>query len=1747
MAKIHHSIFSTPKEKLLRLFNKDPSDVIKEYVNSDKFTPEEYVNLLTNKYIHPEGENSQYKISEYGSLSELPHHQHATPENNQKILEDYLQKYRDWHENEFNPNDPVYHDTPVNDLHDLYQHLELPSNTVHDILDKPEDYGFFPDQKKNEYWRPNLKKINGRSLKKEHLHKIVDKYPEIIDNYISHPEVDDDFINRHIMGNDNILGKLDTDSISVLSRKQDLSPGHAQKLLNTGKYYKNTFSTLLDKLPENERNTYLNNVLGIDGGRNFDELDEEALRDEDGLTDQQVEEKRQQWNDDTNWENWGHGNEHSTKAEEYASLYPNLSNEHAEHIMRHGSNESRWNLYHNENIDPKFAIQMYDKWSNDDHHHGYDKDNFLEKLREEYADSVRDGIYEEARENVEQNYPLSEYLRDNGEQYVDDSLLQDHSDDIHDLVSENYPNEDDWMGDNPDYDPDKWNALQQLKSFYPPEGEKGQLGLFGTGSQELNHQMIVNAGVDPEVLDDWDFDPNNPSDTLPMGQLEEEYKQYAPKIDYSNHDEYSITDHPEYDDRYNEAADDYKSKIVEKWNDGSLDVPEHIYEDYDEHNSYDRDREESDLIDQHFESAMENEDYIPQHVLDNHPDISRIRNERRRAEEEAARQRVLQEEDRVSGFLNRYIPERSKEHEYGEGLHHHEMLQDYAKQNNGKIDMGRMVKMHPNLKDTWKKIFNGKGKLSSEEIDQKIDQLPKNKYAISYRDWSGMQRTNRNTQVVFRLDHTDDSVAPLKENQDVYNTFKHVQEVSQRSGHPTNANTIAWSRVDTTDPKHWFIDEVQSDFSSSARNYLKREGATEKANHIQAIIDHHKDWRENITNHIIKEAKRHGVEKISTHSPESKAAHTDAGKVHTVYKDSYKKVPRSMGFLPAPSQDFPLDDSGKRVFTKERSTESAADRIKQHEAAFHHHINQGTVHSDAINNYHRFEEDAIKGPQGEQYFHPPEEFNEKLSNKHSELSSHHFGMARKHQQAVKQLDPTHDLKNLPIKPRDEKDPYANDTLSPTYYANAGMAVGVDSKPSHRYDSLLDKPVKKDVAHEGHTLDLRPKGLQKSLELVDLLIKTEYLYALGLEKGLDITNLKKNIQVMQKSLYGEVLVVPYIQEPHNKNKWLKQADLMKGSFQKKNRFNPESVVDKDSRESLSNWQESGDDYDRYNSSRLEGSGRKRALRKLASLTHVKTLNGEPHYLLHRGMSDNEHHNNIESHGNAKTNYHKEDDGQVNSWTPNYSTADSFRVDYGMDGTTSHIVSAWIPEKAIYNYLPQLGDITNDGKGPNEFQDEKEVFVQHNDGHHLAHPDYIREHIIKQKPDVHGRINSKYRQISTDKSQLKGKALDTSKESLPKKFSDPKNIRQASKLAASEKANSDLVKHDFSFSKNKSSPFHGWISPKGEYHKMAPDDGHMEFINRKGLDSLEAMNKGWISVGHGGGHNAGVHRDMINRKSHPAMRTLRELLTQSTENDFHIDVHGHRMPQKDEPQFFTEYGYRVDPHEFSRKGLTRDSINQTFRPRQNVVKNEKLTLNQSKWIKRAKIVKNEDLNKGLKQGLATGAAVLGMMYGANEISKPHQDSRDVASMVNPNERKEQVVKEAPDFHLKTDMMYALKQNPIPNNRYLNKKLRHGNYSLHQDTVKNVVRQDQNMRKQYGHILNLEGDSLDKELVSNPYMDRQIATKHFDNLQGKFGNKPDRIAHAWYHGPEATQKEIKEKQDNADFSSHQYVSKVLNSLDK
>jgi hypothetical protein len=843
------------------------------------------------------------------------------------------------------------------------------------------------------------------------------------------------------------------------------------------------FDHVLGKLPEIERKAFFDKHLGVEGG---ERAGGDVPFDDGETTDD---------NEDNNWNDWNHGEGYDQGMAAKLTSSEHLSDEHAEHIKRHGSFDEKYNLYNNQDVDPKHGVEMFRKWNQDQDSHGYDSEQLQSRLRKDKRnifdiDEVEDSYWEEHENDIQEagddwaneSYSIDDYLRDEGINAWKDKDPSDHRGG-EDWVDEHLRENHDWKGDNEKSKQNEgradFDALNKLAEY----ADRDHLIDLDDFKEHTGMEHPSELGIP--------YDEK--ADTIDMDHIHDKLDEFGGplQVDYANHDNYSINDHPDFDDRYTDAVDEWRTHM-----DNSGDMPDDYYEDH--HDDYynstgyqdSRAEGEKDWKESHFKDELlpdlyansHNDDrFVPEHIRDHLPEYQQLKTNR-----------VNKVGDGANGpFLDNRIKERSREHEYGEDQHAYETVRDHAVANGGSIDVGTMHKIFPNQKEKWKKIFDGKGKLSAAEVDEKISQIPKTKYGISYGKWgsNNMQNINRQDQAIMRLDHSDESLAPIKEDPEMYETFKKVMKTSKSSGHPTKDNTIAWSRVDMSDPKHWMVDELQSDFGKTMTQYLKNEGHHDKAEHIQKISDHHKNWREALLNHIIKEAKKHGVDKVSTHSPESKSVHTGSGTTHSVYNDSYGKVPKSMGFKPVSGDTLPLTDNGKSTFINKGSSDRDA---YKHRKAMEHHSATGLAHASLAN----------------------ELGSNPAAQEHKEFGKKHSLLFNQHAERLAQIDPDHDYNGKMMSDISGR-PAISDARG---VADDAQLSGTFA--SHENDDLLNKPIQGDKAIGGHTFDINPRLIKHFIEVADTLMKVEVLFVNTLAKNENSDKLLDKIKVLRQYLgYG----------------------------------------------------------------------------------------------------------------------------------------------------------------------------------------------------------------------------------------------------------------------------------------------------------------------------------------------------------------------------------------------------------------------------------------------------------------------------------------------------------------------------------------------------------------------------------------------------------------------------------------------------
>ena len=279
---------------------------------------------------------------------------------------------------------------------------------------------------------------------------------------------------------------------------------------------------------------------------------------------------------------------------------------------------------------------------------------------------------------------------------------------------------------------------------------------------------------------------------------------------------------------------------------------------------------------------------------------------------------------------------RSKEHKFPEGVPniqpgkeinelHYKPKQEKFKQVINMMppegmDWGTFKKQEPKLAGDpdIQTMFTKqpKQKLTKEAGEQHLESLPGNKFHVSYRKWDGMQQHNESngkstSQLVMQINNSQEHDDELAKDPDLFKLYKMAQAGSNASGHPVEDHTLAWSRIDTSNPDHWFIDEAQSDMNSSLSKALREveeEGSAktlqrkygisiEQAERlIPKLQEVLRNWDKAALTGVQELAKAHGASKVSMHSGESKTAFNKPGQeVTTKYNKIYNESANAVG------------------------------------------------------------------------------------------------------------------------------------------------------------------------------------------------------------------------------------------------------------------------------------------------------------------------------------------------------------------------------------------------------------------------------------------------------------------------------------------------------------------------------------------------------------------------------------------------------------------------------------------------------------------------------------------------------------------------------------------------------------------------------------------------------------------------------------------------------------------------------------
>lgn len=243
-------------------------------------------------------------------------------------------------------------------------------------------------------------------------------------------------------------------------------------------------------------------------------------------------------------------------------------------------------------------------------------------------------------------------------------------------------------------------------------------------------------------------------------------------------------------------------------------------------------------------------------------------------------------------------------------------------------------------------LFDGRGLLTSNNVDRHAENLPKTKFNVSWSEWDGAQKHDEDSppQKVLQLNMTNDHIKKIKE-EGLWDTFKKIHEMSHSSGHPVRYHTLGWARIDDSHPDHWHIDEIQSDIGQGTIRQIENakssgQMAPEEANKyteaMKKMINIFSGPFKNI-NHAIfgavhQAAREKGVKSTSMDKLEDQAKQSgmDTGvELPGHMKHTYDQMPKSYGYTEAPKKDVMPDTEAPESHVQVRKLTKSMVRLKQ--------------------------------------------------------------------------------------------------------------------------------------------------------------------------------------------------------------------------------------------------------------------------------------------------------------------------------------------------------------------------------------------------------------------------------------------------------------------------------------------------------------------------------------------------------------------------------------------------------------------------------------------------------------------------------------------------------------------------------------------------------------------------------------------------------------------------------------------------
>ena len=207
------------------------------------------------------------------------------------------------------------------------------------------------------------------------------------------------------------------------------------------------------------------------------------------------------------------------------------------------------------------------------------------------------------------------------------------------------------------------------------------------------------------------------------------------------------------------------------------------------------------------------------------------------------------------------------------------------------------------------------------------------------------------------------------------------------------------------------------------------------------------------------------------------------------------------------------------------------------------------------------------------------------------------------------------------------------------------------------------------------------------------------------------------------------------------------------------------------------------------------------------------------------------------------------------------------------------------------------------------------------------------------------------------------------------------------------------------------------------------------------------------------------------------------------------------------------------------------------------------------KKDKYMKKLDLFKknGLIDKIKSGAASLGMVAAMASTSPQVQADIPNVNITKPEQTIAHEDQDTRPKYSKNHILNAIKEVESAGGKNIKHKtvkkgLNKGMYSrseygLMPLTIKDTINGNGRLQKKYGNLLTLKGDKFHEEYRKHPNIEKELASRHYDQIAKNFGHDLHKIAYAWLNGISGTKKAVK---NGKDIKNHWHVKKVKKAYD-